>query len=147
MENLGFPSIVTEIIKNLAGIECKAFEKFIAEVDDDVIESFAETIAQCWKKQQSDGKDKIFSIYDYQMTIVLAVERNYDTLRKTELKNNVGGVMLSRDADSWTSLIISLDDSMHITNIDSELITEKSFSSYDWKIVNVIKGQLLLKRK
>ena len=81
------------------------------------------------------------------MTIVLAVERNYDALRKTELKNNVGGVMLSRDADSWTSLIISLDDSMHITNIDSELITEKSFSSYDWKIVNVIKGQLLLKRK
>ena len=94
------------------------------------------------KKTAIDKKDKMFTIFDYSLSVVVAMEKRLDQLRKNELRNNVGGVMVSQDADSWTSLILTFDDDMNLKSATGEDITQKSFAQYDWKIVRVIGNKL-----
>ena len=84
----------------------------------------------------------MFTIFDFSLSVIVAMEKRIDQLRKNELRNNVGGVMVSQDADSWTSLILTFDEHMNLKSATGEDISQKSFSAYDWKIVRVIGNKL-----
>ncbi len=137
-----FPPLIDDIIKSLGNNRCRAFEEFINDVDENVLNSFVEVVTKCFKAQQLDKKDKMFTIFDFSLSVIVAMEKRIDQLRKNELRNNVGGVMVSQDADSWTSLILTFDEDMNLKSATGEDISQKSFSAYDWKIVRVIGNKL-----
>ena len=59
-------------------------------------QEIVDVVKKCFIAQQIDKKDKMFTIFDYSLSVVVAMEKRLDQLRKNELRNNVGGVMVSQ---------------------------------------------------
>ena len=96
--------IVYSIYKELG--KDSAFASFIRSSDSGTLEELEEIIQSCWNRQQVEGKDKLFNIVDYSLSILLAHDSIRDDLRLSELLNNAGGVMYSRDMDTWKAVIV-----------------------------------------
>ena len=103
----------------------------------------AKVIRSSWERQLSDGKDKMFSIFDYSISVILSANRINDSLRRETLLNNAGAVMYSKHEESWNALILSIDDDYEIVDAYEESITPSSFSPSNWKICRVIGEQLI----
>ena len=118
--------IVYSIYKELG--KDSAFASFIRSSDSGTLEELEEIIQSCWNRQQVEGKDKLFNIVDYSLSILLAHDSIRDDLRLSELLNNAGGVMYSRDMDAM-----------------EKTISRETFSASDWKRVTYI-GEQMRKR-
>ena len=93
-----------------------------------------------------DGKDKMFSIFDRHLSVIIASPKMvWDSIRKEELLNNAGAVMYSKHADSWNALVVLLSDGFEIEHAEEIAITPSSFSPANWKICTNI-GELLIQR-
>ena len=135
---------VLEIMQKLGSMNGK-FADFIKASDYEMIEYLNSIISSSWKKQQIDHKDKLFSIYDYSISVLLAENPVRDELRLSELLNNAGAVMYSRGAEEWTALILYIDENFIVQNAFETTFNKSSFSASDWKrIVNI--GEILISR-
>ncbi len=140
----GLSGAVEDIVKVLGSLDGK-FVTFLKASDKEMIAYLNSIIESSWKRQQVDHKDKLFSIYDYSMSVLLAETPVRDELRLSELLNNAGAVMYSKDADEWTALILYIDENYKIEDAMETTFTRESFSQSDWKrIVNI--GEILKSR-
>ena len=121
------------------------FLSFLSSTDSEMHEYLEKVIRSSWERQLSDGKDKMFSIYDYSISVIIAADKVNDELRKVSLLNNAGAVMYSRHMESWNALILSINDDFELIDAYEKAITPDSFSASDWKICRVI-GQQLIER-
>ena len=137
------PGVIGEIYKTLGS--SSSFAEFIKLSDEDTLSDLDEVIESCWNRQQMEGKDKMFNIPDYNLSIILARDSVRDELRLSELLNNAGGVMYSRDAENWNAVIVYIDSSHVVEKALERTITKDSFSPSDWKRVTYI-GEQLKKR-
>ena len=122
-----------------------AFLSFISEADGEMRDYLQRVIRSSWERQRADGKDKMFSIYDYSISVVLASGVVNDELRKEGLLNNAGAVMYSKHKETWNALVLFLDDDFALIDAFEKKITPESFSPSNWKICRVI-GQQLIER-
>ena len=104
-------------------------------------------IRSSWERQRSDGKDKMFSIYDCSLSVLIAAAKVNDDLRKEELLNNAGAVMYSKHKKEWNALVLSIDSDFHISDAYEKVITPSSFSPSNWKICTIIGEQLIARGK
>ena len=123
--------------------ETGPFLRFLFSADEEMNDYLAKVIRSSWERQLSDGKDKMFSIFDYSISVILSANRINDSLRRETLLNNAGAVMYSKHEESWNALILSIDDDYEIVDAYEESITPSSFSSSNWKICRVIGEQLI----
>ena len=137
------PGVIGEIYKTLGS--SSSFAEFIKLSDEDTLSDLDDVIESCWNRQQMEGKDKMFNIPDYNLSIILARDSVRDELRLSELLNNAGGVMYSRDAENWNAVIVYIDSSHVVEKALERTITKDSFSPSDWKRVTYI-GEQLKKR-
>ena len=137
------PGVIGEIYKTLSS--SSSFAEFIKLSDEDTLSDLDDVIESCWNRQQMEGKDKMFNIPDYNLSIILARDSVRDELRLSELLNNAGGVMYSRDAENWNAVIVYIDSSHVVEKALERTITKDSFSPSDWKRVTYI-GEQLKKR-
>ena len=137
------PGVIGEIYKTLGS--SSSFAGFIKLSDEDTLSDLDDVIESCWNRQQMEGKDKMFNIPDYNLSIILARDSVRDELRLSELLNNAGGVMYSRDAENWNAVIVYIDSSHVVEKALERTITKDSFSPSDWKRVTYI-GEQLKKR-
>ena len=137
------PGVIGEIYKVLGS--SSAFGQFIELSDEDTLSDLDEVIENCWKRQQVEGKDKMFNIPDYSLSIILARDSVRDDLRLSELLNNAGGVMYSRDSESWNAVIVYIDPDHAVEKAIEKTISRNSFSLSDWKRVTYI-GEQMKKR-
>ena len=137
------PGVIGEIYKTLGS--SSSFAEFIKLSDEDTLSDLDDVIESCWNRQQMEGKDKMFNIPDYNLSIILARDSVRDELRLSELLNNAGGVMYSRDAENWNAVIVYIDSSHVVEKALERTITKDSFSTSDWKRVTYI-GEQLKKR-
>ena len=137
------PGVIGEIYKTLGS--SSSFAEFIKLPDEDTLSALDDVIESCWNRQQMEGKDKMFNIPDYNLSIILARDSVRDELRLSELLNNAGGVMYSRDAENWNAVIVYIDSSHVVEKALERTITKDSFSPSDWKRVTYI-GEQLKKR-
>ena len=137
------PGVIGEIYKTLGS--SSSFAEFIKISDEDTLSDLDDVIESCWNRQQMEGKDKMFNIPDYNLSIILARDSVRDELRLSELLNNAGGVMYSRDAENWNAVIVYIDSSHVVEKALERTITKDSFSPSDWKRVTYI-GEQLKKR-
>lgn len=135
---------IADIVKVLGSLDGK-FVTFLKDSDSDMLNYLNTIIESSWKRQQVDHKDKLFSIYDYSISVLLAETPVRDELRLSELLNNAGAVMYSKDADEWTALILYINENFKIEDAMETTFTRDSFSHSDWKrIVNI--GEILKSR-
>ncbi len=135
---------VAAIVKVLGSLDGR-FVTFLKASDSDMLNYLNTIIESSWKRQQVDHKDKLFSIYDYSISVLLAETPVRDELRLSELLNNAGAVMYSKDADEWTALILYINEDFKVEDAMETTFTRDSFSQSDWKrIVNI--GEILKSR-
>ncbi len=137
------PGVIGEIYKILGS--SSAFGQFIELSDEDTLSDLDEVIENCWKRQQVEGKDKMFNIPDYSLSIILAHDSVRDELRLSELLNNAGGVMYSRDSECWNAVIVYIDPEYTVEKAIEKTISRSTFSPSDWKRVTYI-GEQMKKR-
>ena len=137
------PGVIGEIYKILGS--SSAFGQFIELSDEDTLSDLDEVIENCCKRQQVEGKDKMFNIPDYSLSIILAHDSVRDELRLSELLNNAGGVMYSRDSECWNAVIVYIDPEYTVEKAIEKTISRSTFSPSDWKRVTYI-GEQMKKR-
>ena len=123
------------------------FLSFLSSADDDMKDYLGKVIRSSWERQRTDGKDKMFSIFDYSISVILSAGRINDSLRREALLNNAGAVMYSRHKDEWNALILSIDDDFELVDAYEKNVTPESFSSSNWKICRVIGEQLIARSR
>ena len=69
--------------------ETGPFLRFLFSADEEMKDYLAKVIRSSWERQLSDGKDKMFSIFDYSISVILSANRINDSLRRETLLNNV----------------------------------------------------------
>ena len=136
-----FPGILGEIASHLES--GSAFVSFLSSSDGEMLDYLGKVIRSSWEREQADGKDKMFSIYDCSISVLIAANKVNDELRKEELLNNAGAVMYSRHKDRWHALILSIDEDFHILDAYERTISPDSFSASNWKICRIIGEQLI----
>ena len=140
-ESPNFPGILGEIASYLES--GSAFVSFLSSSDGEMLDYLGKVIRSSWEREQADGKDKMFSIYDCSISVLIAANKVNDELRKEELLNNAGAVMYSRHKDRWHALILSIDEDFHILDAYERTISPDSFSASNWKICRIIGEQLI----
>ncbi len=103
------------------------------------------TIEQARKKWLIDGKGKMFTIPDTNISIALFSETQ-DPMEAIQRAENIGAVMYALQKDSWNSLELSYDPAGQLSKADFKRISRSNFSDWEWKVVEKI-GMRLIERR
>ena len=139
-----YSPFIKAIVEKL-GDEKGVFKTFLEKEERPVIEYFERVVRERFEKQKTDGKDKMFSMFDYDLSVILSKNKIYDELRLRELMNNAGAVMYSKGKGEWNVLVLHFDGGFSLEYAYLKHFDKESFSSTDWKIVTVI-GEELIRR-
>ncbi|HIS13069.1 MAG TPA: hypothetical protein IAA76_00600, partial [Candidatus Ornithospirochaeta stercorigallinarum] len=145
LESPKYSRIIRDIARKVEG-DAESLYEFLEKEDESVLEYFDKVIHDSWERQQLDGKDKMFSVFEYDMSLLLSKGMIYDDLRLQELMNNAGAVMYSKGKSRWNALLLYINSDYVVESAKMIKITRSSFSSSDWKIVTNI-GDALIARK
>ena len=137
--------IIREIAEKVEG-DAESLYSFLTKEDESVLEYFDKVIHDSWEKQQIDGKDKMFSVFEYDMSLLLSKGRIYDDLRLQELMNNAGAVMYSQGKKEWNALLIYINRNYEVESAKMIKLDKASFSSSNWKIVTNIADALIARK-
>ncbi len=143
-------SDLSGVLKDIAAkVGAKStFVDFIRSSGPDMQSYLEDVIRRSWNRQKEDGKDKMFSIFDYSLSILIATPKVVmDDIRREEILNNAGAVMYSRHAGSWNALVLSFDDDFILLSAEERKITPSSFSPSNWKICRIVGEQLIARGK
>ncbi len=143
-------SLLPDIIKEIAEAldPESAFVKFVLYSDKNMIDYLSSVIRRSWEKQMQDGKDKMFSVYDHSLSILISTHKVVmDEIRVEELLNNAGAVMYSKGQESWNALIIEINDDYTLLSAEERKITPASFNASNWKICRIVGEQLIARSK
>ena len=144
--SLSLDGILGEIASHLSSKG--AFMSFVSSAESDMLDYLSRVIRASWEKQQADGKDKMFSVFDYSISVILASPNAVrDELRKEELLNNAGAVMYSKHREEWNALVLVINSSYELEDAFETVITPSSFSPSNWKICTIIGEQLIQRGK
>ena len=144
--SLSLDGILEEIASHLSSKG--AFMGFVSSAESDMLDYLSRVIRASWEKQQADGKDKMFSVFDYSISVILASPNAVrDELRKEELLNNAGAVMYSKHREEWNALVLVINSSYELEDAFETVITPSSFSPSNWKICTIIGEQLIQRGK
>ncbi|HIV99549.1 MAG TPA: hypothetical protein IAB12_07225 [Candidatus Ornithospirochaeta avicola] len=144
LNNPRYSDLIRQIVRKLDG-NLGVFHNFLEYEDRSVLDYFNQIVTNCWKAQRDDGKDKMFSIFEYDLSVLLAKGRVHDELRTSELINNAGAVMYSKGKTKWNALILSLNKDFEVESAKIESFSKDDFSPSNWKIVSII-GEELIRR-
>lgn len=140
-----YSRIISEIVHKIEG-DATPLYSFLEKEDKSVIDYFDEVIRKSWEKQSEDGKDKMFSVFEYDMSLLLSKGRIYDELRMQELMNNAGAVMYSQGKSRWNALLLYINRDYEVESAKMISLDRSSFTSSNWKIVTNI-AEALIARK
>ena len=88
----------------------------------------------------------MFSVFEYDMSLLLSKGRIYDELRMQELMNNAGAVMYSQGKSRWNALLLYINRDYEVESAKMISLDRSSFSASNWKIVTNI-AEALIARK
>lgn len=140
-----WPQRIIDIVDMSEDLDASPFFKICKENDVELLEAIDHLINQALDLQKQDNKDKMFTIPESNLSIILPINKN-DQLKRWERMNSLGALMYSKDMDSWNVLTLNFDDDKALKSIKEWEITKDSYSSVDWKFV-VTTGSRLKKKK
>jgi len=140
-----WPQRIIDIVDMSEDLDASPFFKICKENDIELLEAIDHLINQALDLQKQDNKDKMFTIPESNLSIILPINKN-DQLKRWERMNSLGALMYSKDMDSWNVLTLNFDDDKTLKSIKEWEISKDSYSSVDWKFV-VTTGSRLKKKK
>ena len=108
-------------------------------------EEIVKFIEMARKSWLIDGKDKMFTIPDTNISIALFTE-SQDPMLGIQRRENIGAVMYASGKDTWNSLELSYDAGGQFIKADFVRIGRSSYSDWEWKIVEKL-GMRLIERR
>ncbi|MBK5200367.1 MAG: hypothetical protein JJE21_02415 [Spirochaetaceae bacterium] len=139
-----WPLKIFNIIKMSENLEKSPFFNICKENDLELLEAINHLIEQALEQQVIDGKDKMFTIPNSTLTIILPTGTN-DQLKKWQRMNSLGSLMYSNDKESWDILTLNYKN-QELQDIKESSISRDSYSDVDWKFV-VTTGSRMKKNK
>ena len=136
IRNGDYPAFINEILDKLSG-PGDAFISFLSSADRMTLASFTSVLNQTVSAAKTEGRDKMIVLQSFSLSLIITGSSRFDSLRKMEIRNNAGAQMLARSRSEWSFILLSYDREDKLRFAWSEKITQKSFSSTDWKIVRV----------
>lgn len=124
--------LLREIILFMPG-ECK-FVDYIAKLSNEDRKDLVRAIDNAKSAWLKNYSDKMFTIADGQLTIGILSDVS-DPMRDVQRLESVGAQMFSYDKESWNFVKLYFDNEGKFLRADSEDITQKSFNSWQWKVV------------
>ncbi len=107
--------------------------------------SVAGLIDEAKTMQCVDGKDKMFTLQDLGLTIVLCMP-HVDALREISRRNNVAAIMYIQGRSSWHTLHLTYNNAGILMDAKELTLRQSEFSVPDWKLV-VNLGDRLMERR
>jgi len=92
-----------------------------------------------------DGKDKMFSIPDTNISVAL-FSQTQDPMVGLQRHQNIGAVMYASQKDSWNSLELSYDTSGQLAKAEFVRISKSTFNDWEWKIVEKLGARIIERR-
>jgi hypothetical protein len=129
-----WPDKIAEIFSKLEKAETSKFYGICDAADAVFLAEMARVLEQVRLAQLADGKDKMFTVPDSDLTIVLTTGQD-DLLRNWDRKNNVGAVMYSHGCEEWTALTLKYGRSGKLVRAVELGISKDDFQPIDWKFV------------
>ena len=123
-----------------------AFFDLCKKGDEKLLNASSALIDKALLAQQSDGKEKLFTITQFGLTVILSTGRD-DQLSQFDWKANIGAIMYAENKESWTGLILSYAVDKTLKNAYESLIDKKDYSSADWKYCIGLGNRLLERRR
>jgi len=139
------PNHLRDILGKLEEKGENVFFDFCKTAEEGLLKTTASLIEQARQAQQSDNKDKMFTIPGFDLTVVLITGRS-DMLCSWDRKNNVAAIMYSQGKTSWEVLYLSYAPSGTLIQAEERSICFEDFSHTDWKYVLNL-GERILERK
>jgi hypothetical protein len=122
------------------------FFTWCKEGDPSLLSASASLIDKALDAQRMDGKDKMFTISPFGLTVILSAGRD-DQVSTFDRRANIGAIMYADKKDDWGCVTLEYDREGHLIKASEEEIKRQSYSAGDWKYVSTIGERLLAKRK
>jgi hypothetical protein len=129
-----WPASIIEIVEMSDRLDESPFFNICKVNDIELLKAIDHLIGKALDSQKIDGKDKMFTIPESNLTIVLPTNKN-DQLKRWERMNSLGSLMYSKDMDSWNSLTLTYNEDKKLKFIREWRLTKDSYSPVDWKFV------------
>jgi len=114
--------------------------------DEQLLSASDGLIMKAQDAQHIDGKDKMFTLGQFGLTVILSAGRD-DQMSRFDRRANIGAIMYAEGKDSWGCLTLDYDKNGKLRRANEEIINRKSYSASDWKYVTNIGERLLARRK
>ncbi|MFA6774631.1 MAG: hypothetical protein WCR76_00015 [Sphaerochaetaceae bacterium] len=145
LEGKTVPFRMKEILGMLDRIDGRFF-LMCKEGDARLLSATAGLIDRALEAQRTDGKDKLFTIGQFELTVILSAGRD-DQVSLFDRKANIGAILYADKKDSWDCVTLEYGQAGILLKAKEEEIQRKSFSTGDWKYISTIGERLLEKRK
>lgn len=141
-----WPSSIIDIVGMSDKLDDSPFFNICKANDVELLNAIDYLIGKALDSQKVDGKDKMFTLPESNLSIVLPTNKN-DQLKKWERMNSLGALMYSKDMDIWNALTLTYDESKELKAIREWSLTKDSYSPVDWKFVVTTGSRLKKKNK
>lgn len=113
--------------------QCK-FVDYVSKLSNDDRKDLVRAIENARNAWMKDNADKMFSIIDGDLTIGILSDV-IDPMREVQRLESVGAQMFSYDKEAWNYIKLYFDVDGKLIRADSEDVSQKSFNSWQWKVV------------
>ena len=103
-------------------------------------------IDSAWQACIKDGHDKMFTIPESTISVVI-FKASPDPMLQMQRRQNVGALMYLNQKDSWDALEIPVNENGALLEPAFTTITKRSFTDWQWRIVENIGLKMLERRK
>ncbi len=103
-------------------------------------------IDSAWQACIKDGHDKMFTIPESTISVII-FKASRDPMLQMQRRQNVGALMYLNQKDSWDALELPINENGALLEPTFTTITKRSFTDWQWKIVENIGMRMLERRK
>ena len=103
-------------------------------------------IDSAWQACIKDGHDKMFTIPESTISVII-FKASRDPMLQMQRRQNVGALMYLNQKDSWDALELPINENGALLEPTFTTITKRSFTDWQWRIVENIGMRMLERRK
>ncbi|MCR5760700.1 MAG: hypothetical protein K6F82_01670 [Sphaerochaetaceae bacterium] len=100
--------------------------------DKDILHDISATIEQARVAWVIDGKDKMFTIPDSDISVIVCSSLN-DPMADIQRQIHAAALMIAAEKSRWNILFVTFDGDQKLADVVSQEISKKVFSDWQWK--------------
>ncbi len=123
-------SLCSHIIEKLPSNSL--IKTYLKRQDEDMLKDISYTIEQARLAWVIDGKDKMFTIPETDISVIVCSSLN-DPMAKIQRQIHVAALMIASQKTRWNVLFVTFDSEQRLDEAVSQEISRATFSDWQWK--------------